>query len=212
MVSYKHGWFYLCLVVLWTCSGVRAHVVHPCLNLAEQAAMNLKQCSVQKQSAQCRDLRQKLSDQVEACRKQQFTDEDILAAIREGERKVKGKPSFFLPPEQHVSEEKLADISQGNIENFARQFSAVKAFPVEDLTTGANQGGCRNAFLAQGLRYLFFGDIEIKRYTGDKTLPERYQYYFFCKNERRGLLPCARSGSAIGEWRSCRCKFTERVL
>lgn len=171
----------VCLLML-PAASVLGHVVYPCLQEVARAAQALKQCTSSRKSDACRDSRQELSDQVRACRQQAFTAESIDEAIREGESKVSGGSSYYLPKRSVASPQSAIDTSRGNIANFRQQFANVSAFPVEDLDYGANKGGCHQAFLASAGRYQFLGHFELKRYAlNDDLRPAPYRLYFFSR-------------------------------
>ena len=182
----KYG---ICQVLLgsWLVAGLFAgvahgHVNYPCLQQVARAAEVLKQCTSTRHSDHCRDQRQALSDQVRICEKQAFTRNAIEEAIKEGEGRVSGGSSYYLPEKGADSPQAAIDTGKGNIENFRRQFPNVSAFPAEDLDYGVNQGGCHQAFLASPGRHQFLGHFEFGRYSLDDELSvEPYRLYFFAR-------------------------------
>ncbi|MCG8672694.1 MAG: hypothetical protein MI867_25050 [Pseudomonadales bacterium] len=172
----------IAIVCFQAASFSNAHVAESCLKLLEQSAQDLKHCVVKKKRENCRYDRQLLTDQVESCREQQFSDEEITHAIRVGESFVEGNASYYLEPSARDALNSAEMVAKGNVENFSVQFRKVKSFPVEDLYVGANMGGCHRAFLATGERYKFLGSFKFKRYNPediDNAVP--HTIFFFNK-------------------------------
>lgn len=184
-----------CLVMWGSAYG---HVYHSCLQQVAHEAQMLKQCTTTRHSDHCRDQRQALSDQVRVCQQQQFTSDAIEAAIREGESKVAGDSTYYLPEKNANIPQAAFDAGRGNVANFRGQFANVSAFPVEDLDYGVNQGGCHQAFLASPGRHQFLGHFEFKRYwVGESLQAEPYRLYFFARMAEGVCYAAPKAGQSM---------------
>ena len=156
-------------------NSATAHVTDTCLLLVKQSAQSLKSCVEKKESEECSELRHLLSIQISQCQEELYSNADIQQAILEGEKLVEGSARYMLNPQVFSRASTTSRMVRGNNENFTRQFDFVKAFPMDDLNAGVNEGGCYKAFLARHDRYEYAGHLSAKRF--DDTKPDVFQSY-----------------------------------
>lgn len=182
MIQSKRTVIFLFMLGVMFSQGAGAHVSRTCLKVVEQAARDLKTCEVKKSREACSAKRDVLSKKVAICTRQQFSNDDIVHAVRSGESRIAGNASYYLEPVAADAEKVVAEMGKGNQENFTEQFPFVESFPMGELYHGANQGGCRDGFLAVGERYNFLGQLDFKKYDEkDLDIHKPYTLYFFNK-------------------------------
>ena len=192
--------FCFALLLCISVSGAGAHVTQTCLLLVKQSAQALKHCVEKKETEQCSDLRHLLSEQITLCREESFSDADIQHALLEGEKLVPGKARYVLNTIGRATSAVSSYLLRGNLENFAKQFSYVKAFPSDDLNWGMNEGGCHKAYMAEHDRYQYAGQFAAKRYDlDDVDAFEKYQIHYFIPMKAGICYPIPKAEQSLSE-------------